>query len=288
MVMVTWPTWPPYPYMVKTLRHLLFSNHWVDWLETWFVASVDWVLSILFKWPCVDLDPFLSRSNLVPWDIEWGKCETLHLSKNNGSLCYESRCPLGFWMEKKWNIIFFQNNGTLWYGRRCFMHLCENQKPRSFSDLGQRSLGLNVLTFSSDFFSETAGPISIKFHIQHPGNGRLKICSNGLGLMPRWPQCPYMVKTLKNLLLQNRSGWLPWNLVCSIRWLSTTKFVQMVTLGWPWPIFHQGQIWFLGLLNGEKVKHCIFPKQWYSVTWKKVLHAPLWIPKAKVISVTLA
>ena len=54
------------------------------------------------------------------------------------------------------------------------MHLCIYQKPRSFSDLGKRSLGLNVLTFSINFPSETAGLISVKFHLQHPGNGRLK------------------------------------------------------------------------------------------------------------------
>ena len=37
------------------------------------------------------------------------------------------------------------------------------------------------------------------------------------------------------------------------------------------------------MLNGEKLRHCIFPKQWYSVIWKKVLHAPLWISKVNVI-----
>ena len=36
---------------------------------------------------------------------------------------------------------------------------------------------------------------------------------------------------------------LPWNLVCSISYLSTTKNVQMMTLGWPWLFLRQGQIW---------------------------------------------
>ena len=89
--------------------------------------------------------------------------------------------PLDLWMEERWTLYFFflQNNGTLWYVRRCFMHLCEYQRPRSFSDHGQRSLGLNVLKFSNDFSFENARPISIKFYIQHSGNGRLRICSNG-------------------------------------------------------------------------------------------------------------
>ena len=85
-----------------------------------------------------------------------------------------------------------------------------------------------------------ARPISVKFHIEHPDIGRLKICSNGPGLMDKlatMPQCPYMVKTLKNLLLQN--SWVDCleTLLCNIMWLSAAKFIQMVTLGWPWHIF---------------------------------------------------
>ena len=48
------------------------------------------------------------------------------------------------------------------------------------------------------------------------------------------------------------SRW-PWKLVCSIGYSNTTKFVQMMTLGWPWPILRQGQIWSLMLLYGKRV-----------------------------------
>ena len=37
-----------------------------------------------------------------------------------------------------------------------------------------------------------------------------------------------------------------------------TKFVQMMTLGWHWPILQQGQIWSPMLLYGKKVKQWIF------------------------------
>ena len=40
----------------------------------------------------------------------------------------------------------------------------------------------------------------------------------------------------------------PWNLVCSIVYESTTKLVQIMTLGWPWLILRQGQIWLVGWL----------------------------------------
>ena len=43
----------------------------------------------------------------------------------------------------------------------------------------------------------------------------------------------------------------PWNLVCSIVYASTTKIVQIMTLGWTWPILSQGQIWSCRLLYGK-------------------------------------
>ena len=49
---------------------------------------------------------------------------------------------------------------------------------------------------------------------------------------------------------------------------STTKVVQIMTLGWPWPILRQGQIWSHRLLYGKKWK--LFKMSW--VTW------PTWPP----------
>ena len=73
-----------------------------------------------------------------------------------------------------------------------------------------------------------------------------------------WPLGLLNGKKLEKSSSSEPLGWLPWNLVCSIKWPSCTKFVQMVTLGWPSTFFRQGQIWSLGILNGKKVKHCIF------------------------------
>ena len=50
----------------------------------------------------------------------------------------------------------------------------------------------------------------------------------------------------------------PWNLVCCIMYGSTTKVVQIMTLGWPWPILRQGQIWSYRLVYGKKWKLFIF------------------------------
>ena len=64
-----------------------------------------------------------------------------------------------------------------------------------------------------------------------------------------------MVKTLKKLKKSSSPeaiDWWPCNLVCSIVYASTTKIVQIVTLGWTWPILRKGQIWLHRLLYGRK------------------------------------
>ena len=50
------------------------------------------------------------------------------------------------------------------------------------------------------------------------------------------------------------SQW-PWNLECSIKWLSATKFVQIITLCWPWSILCQGKfgIFSFWMENAETV-----------------------------------
>ena len=56
---------------------------------------------------------------------------------------------------------------------------------------------------------------------------------------PIWLLCPYMAKHYSSLESKGRR---PWNLVCSIKYSSTTKFIQMITLSWPWPFLRQGQM----------------------------------------------
>ena len=75
---------------------------------------------------------------------------------------------------------------------------------------------------------------------------------------PTWPQCLYMVKTVKKSSSPEAIDWWPWNLVCSFVYASTTKVVQIMTLGWPWSILRQGQIWSHRLIDGKKWKLFIF------------------------------
>ena len=63
---------------------------------------------------------------------------------------------------------------------------------------------------------------------------------------------PIYGKNLKNASSPEPIDQWPWNLVCSFFYASTTKVVQIMTLDWPWPILHQGQIWLHRLLYGRK------------------------------------
>ena len=139
--------------------------------------------------------------------------------------------------------------------------------------------------FSNCFFLETAWPIKAKFYVEPPWDSRTKIWSNGPAHMTKLAVMPIHGKNIStSTSLESKDRWT-WKLVCSIGYLSSTKFVKMMTLGWPWPILWQGQIWYLILLYGKKVKQWTFfrkplYKRWYMQSTKWVA---LWVQKVKVI-----
>ena len=70
------------------------------------------------------------------------------------------------------------------------MNLYEYQRSRSFTDLGPRSLRINIFKL---LFLETARPIGAKFHVDPPWDGGTKVCSNDSGHMTKMtamPICP--------------------------------------------------------------------------------------------------
>ena len=87
----------------------------------------------------------------------------------------------------------------------------------------------------------------------------------------RWLPCPYMVKTLKKSSFQVPLDWFWWNFVWSIRDLSPLYFVQIMTLGWPWPILWQEQILQLRLLYGKMWQWWLLWKLLHPVTWNLVI-----------------
>ena len=104
------------------------------------------------------------------------------------------------------------------------------------------------------------------------GMGEQKFVQTVQVTWPRWPPCPYMVKTLKNLLWNQKTDDLEtWYAAWSARVLpSLFKWWPWFDLdlfygGWPIPILRQGQIWSLMLFYGKKVKQWIFRK--YCCLW---------------------
>ena len=77
----------------------------------------------------------------------------------------------------------------------------------------------------------------------------MKMCSNVPGHMTKVPSRPIYCKNLLKSPSEPSGRW-PWNLEYSIGYSSTTKYVQMMTLGWPWAFLWDGQICFLMPLQG--------------------------------------
>ena len=108
-------------------------------------------------------------------------------------------------------------------------------------------------------------------------------------IWPTWPPCPYMVKTLKKSSSPEPIDRWPWNLVCSIVYGNSTKAVQIMTLGWPWPILRQGQIWSHRLLYGRKWiffffwNYCSLRSQSCLKHSAKWVNEVEWVSKVKVI-----
>ena len=81
----------------------------------------------------------------------------------------------------------------------------------------------------------------------------------------------------------------PWNLVCSIVHGSSTKVVQIMTLGWPWPILRQGQICHIGFCMGKTENYlffgnyCSLGSQSCLKRLAKWVNEVEWVSKVKVI-----
>ena len=235
MSWVTWPRWPPCPYMVKTLKNLLLQNQLTDDLETWYVALCMWVLPRLFKLsPWVDLDPFYAK-------VKFG--------------------DIGFCMGKSKNDLFFRNYCSL-RSQSCLKHSAKwvyevrwVSKVKVFFWPWSKVTQISKLKL---VFLKTVGQFGTKVHMKAWRRIGMKINTNELGHMTNMAAMPIYGKNLKKSSSPEAIDRWPWHLVWSIVYVNTTKIVKIITLGWPWPILRQGQIWWHRLLYGKKWKLSIF------------------------------
>ena len=113
----------------------------------------------------------------------------------------------------------------------------------------------------------------------------MKIYTNDLGLMTNMAAMPIYGKNLKKSSSAEPLDQWPWNLVCSIVYTSTTKIVQIMTLGYPWSILCQGQIWLHRLLYGRKWKLLFLGGNYCSLRSQSCLkHSAKWVNEVEWVS----
>ena len=115
--------------------------------------------------------------------------------------------------------------------------------------------------FSKIFFSKAAGPVEAKFHVEPPWVGGTKVCSGHLGHMTKMAATPIYGKNPSKILFSGTKGPMT---------LGPSKFVQMMTFSWLWPILWQGQICPFCFYMGKSVRKSFNGRnlqQMTRVTW---------------------
>ena len=174
-------------------------------------------------------------------------CTTCWLQVSNSRLVFRTGC--GFRLYRFLIIAFLAHlsRRLIWSAYRI---------GRSPSSVVRRRPSSSTL-FKHLLLGNQFWPIKVIFHMALLLDRGTKDCSNGPDHMTKMATMLIYYKNIKKSSSPESKGWWPWILVCIIGCLSTTKFAQLMLLGWPWPILRQGQIWSLMLLHGIKVKQWI-------------------------------
>ena len=155
--------------------------------------------------PRLTFDLFMQRSNLVPYAFIW---ETVYKVK------VDMNCKLNEYLK-----------------------ICMCLRSRSFFDLGPRSLRFCRHQHFQTSSSQKPLGQSVKFCIDSPWDGGRKFHSNYCGHMTKMSAMLIYGKNFEKSSSLEHIGRCCWNLVYSIGHSCTTKFVQMMTIGWPLTFF---------------------------------------------------
>ena len=117
----------------------------------------------------------------------------------------------------------------------------------------------------------------------------MKIYTNELGHITNMAAMPIYGKNLKKSSSSEAIYPWPWNLVCSIMYVSTTKVIQIQFFVWPWPILRQGQFGHIGFWMGKSENYlffgncCSLRSQSCLKRLAKWINEVEWVSKVKVI-----
>ena len=129
MVQVTWPIWPPCPYMIKTLKIFFSGTKLPMTLKTGIQHRVLKYYQVYSNDnPWLTLAYFTARSNLTPYAFVWEKGNIMD-SRNYCTVCI---CDI------KVGRVIKPNE---------YLKLYEYQRSRSFIDLHPKSLRFNIFKF---------------------------------------------------------------------------------------------------------------------------------------------
>ena len=112
----------------------------------------------------------------------------------------------------------------------------------------------------------------------------MKIYTNELSHITNMAPMPIYGENLKNSPTPEPIDQWPWNLVCSIVYGSTAKVIQIMTLGWPWPILRQGQIWSHRLLYGKSENYLFFGNYCSLRSQSCLKHSAKWVNEVEWVS----
>ena len=116
---------------------------------------------------------------------------------------------------------------------------------------------IRLLIVSNDFSSEAAEPILRKFHMEPPKLGEWKIPKMVAVSWLRWRPCPCMVKTFKNLFLQNPG--MPWaeSLHKSSGMGGLPKLLKWWSYIDVWPFYGEVKFASLCICMGPYINFCL-------------------------------
>ena len=172
MVLVTWPRWPPRPYMVKPPLKIFFTR-----TRRPMILGLGMLhLGCGAFQVCSNDDPRLtltylkSRSNLLSNAFKW-------------EIVLKS---LFFWKLLKPKSLFSLDMLNL-------MRLCLKNVSKVKIDLLAKVTHIRVPSTHLTIFSESTCPIVFKFHMKTPYDRLTKNIQIVLATWPRWLPCPYKV-----------------------------------------------------------------------------------------------
>ena len=76
--------------------------------------------------------------------------------------------------------------------------------------------------------------------------------------MTKMAAMPIYGKNLKKSSSPEPTDQWPRNLVCSIVYVNTTKIVQIISLGWPWPFYAKVKFGHIGFCMGKSENYLVF------------------------------